>query len=195
MDTIYKLSKEYDNEGTAVSEIDFSKLQEADAGVYIKAYNIYQHKGYTEYPPERTEEFAEIIASLTTDLPIEFYDGLGANDMRKIRDFVRKLMYNKPENEAPENIITLCRPVTVNEKEISKLDFSNLENITTITLKKANNAIRRRGIYIVQNKEFDMRYALAIAEEITGIEDLSKISIQDGIEIRNRVADFFVFGS
>lgn len=191
----FKLSKEYSFDEKKISEIDLTKLNDAAVGVYLKAYGIYRQMGYSEYPPERTEEFIAILANTVTELPIEFFDNLLIKDMSGLIKFINNgILYNKKAGKSKDKI-ALEYPVEVGGKTVTELDFSGMESMTTATLKKANAKMRQKDIYITQNKELDMRYLLTIAEVLTGCDNLGDISIKDGVEVRNRIANFLILGS
>lgn len=90
-----KLSKVYDFEGTKVSEIDFSGLENLTANDMIKANKVLNNSGNVTVLPETNLEYTLVIAASATDYPIEFYKQLAPRDAIKVKNKVISFFFGE----------------------------------------------------------------------------------------------------
>lgn len=94
-DFLIKLTKTYQFEERAVSEIDMSGLDELTAEDMIKANKVLASGGTVSVIPEMTLDYALVIAAASTDLPIEFYRTLKPRDAIKVKNKVTSFFFGE----------------------------------------------------------------------------------------------------
>lgn len=88
-------NKEYEFEGKKIKEIDLSKLDDLTAKDMIDANKVYQTNGGFSAMPEITLQYAIILAANATQLPIEFFEQLGAKDATKLKNRVTSFLFSE----------------------------------------------------------------------------------------------------
>lgn len=88
------LQKPLDYEGKHYTEIDLSKLGDLKTSDLIKARKLMNQNGASlEMFPERSQEFACIMAHLGTGLPIELFQELSIPDGMTLKGMVINFLY------------------------------------------------------------------------------------------------------
>lgn len=97
---------------------------------------------------------------------------------------------DKQENK---HLVMLSKPYPFeDEEDITSIDLSCLENATAEVLIKANRVMVSTG-EVMTIPENDIRYALFIAAECTGIpyDFYKKLNLQDAIKVKREIMVFF----
>lgn len=94
-ESILKLSRTYDFEGTKVSEIDMSGLESLTANDMIKANKVLNTSGNVTVLPETNLEYTLVIAASATEYPIEFYKALAPRDAIKVKNRVTSFFFGE----------------------------------------------------------------------------------------------------
>lgn len=91
-----------------------------------------------------------------------------------------------------EHYIKFSKSYDYEGETIEGVDLSCLENATAETLIKTNRVMTSKG-EVMALPENDIRYALFIAAECTGItyEFYKKLSMRDAIKVKREVMVFF----
>lgn len=91
-----------------------------------------------------------------------------------------------------EDILTLTKTYNFEGEQISKIDFSGMENITANDMIKANRVMAASGS-VSTFPEGDLHYALIIAASATGypVEFFKTLKPKDAIRVKNKVTSFF----
>lgn len=92
-----------------------------------------------------------------------------------------------------EHLVKLSKPYKFeDEGEITSIDLSCLENATAEVLIKANRVMVSTGD-VMTIPENDIRYALFVAAECTGIpySFYKKLNLADAIKVKREVMTFF----
>ncbi|MDR2648751.1 MAG: hypothetical protein LBB94_03415 [Clostridiales bacterium] len=92
-DYVLKLKKPMIFEGTEYKEIDFSGLETLNTRQLKEADKMVSRNVTSLTMKEVTLEYACIIAYLVTNLPLEFFDGLGAQDGVALRIFIMNYFF------------------------------------------------------------------------------------------------------
>lgn len=90
---VVKLSKEYAFEGKKYIKIDLSGLDDLTAEDMISVNRILSRDGNTDILPEMSLEYACVLASKGSDLPIEFYKRLKPKDALKVKGCITHFLY------------------------------------------------------------------------------------------------------
>lgn len=90
---VVELSKEYAFEGKKYIKIDLSGLDDLTAEDMISVNRILSRNGNTDILPEMTLEYACVLASKGSDLPIEFYKSLKPKDALKVKGCITHFLY------------------------------------------------------------------------------------------------------
>lgn len=93
---IIHLRKTYQFEERSVSEVDMSGLEDLTTRDMVRANKILLSNGTASLSTtEMTVEYAMVIASFATDLPLEFFMQLKPRDAILIRKAVTDFFYGK----------------------------------------------------------------------------------------------------
>lgn len=95
-DYIIKLSKTYQFEERSVSEVDMSGIEDLTTRDMIRANKILLSGNTPSLSTtEMTVEYAMVIASFSSDLPLEFFMQLKPKDTIRVRKVVLDFFYGK----------------------------------------------------------------------------------------------------
>jgi hypothetical protein len=92
---IIKLRAPYKFEGSEYESVDLSGLDNLKASDMIAANKIIDKSGSFSFLPEMSLQYACIIASKATKLPIEFFNGLHPKDAIKVKNKVVSFFYGQ----------------------------------------------------------------------------------------------------
>lgn len=90
---IIELRKPYTFEGKTYDEIDLRGLETLTADDMIAASRVLDRSGSFSFLPEMTVEYACVISSRATKLPIEFFKGLHPKDAMKLKNRITGFLY------------------------------------------------------------------------------------------------------
>ncbi|WZL82684.1 hypothetical protein QBE53_06110 [Vallitaleaceae bacterium 9-2] len=91
---IITFKKPYTFEGTTYEELDMNGLEDFSTEQFELAERQYTNSGSFSAIPEMTVGFAKYVASVITKKPIEFFNGLPANEMVKVKNVCVGYFYN-----------------------------------------------------------------------------------------------------
>ena len=91
---IIKLKKPYQFQGQEYKEIDLSGLQKLTAQNLIEAERQYVATGQAAAVTEMSIGYACIVAAMATNKPVEFFNGLPAPEIIKVKNVVTTFFYN-----------------------------------------------------------------------------------------------------
>ena len=90
---ILKFRKPYMFDGREYTEVDLHGLEDA-TGADINAVNkILTKMGVVSPTPEMTSDFAQLMAARVAHLPVEFFRGLPAREVMKLKNIVTGFLY------------------------------------------------------------------------------------------------------
>jgi len=92
-DYMVKFNKPYRFEGQEYTEIDLSGVTEAKTSTLIQADKLFLSKGFVDALKEVNVQYCMIVASLTTEKPIEFFENLRANEAIKIKNVISGFLF------------------------------------------------------------------------------------------------------
>lgn len=92
---VIKLSKPYMFEGKEYLQIDANALENIKAVDMISCNHIMDRQGGFNIMPEMSLEYACLIMSRATGIPIEFFNGLRPKDAIKIKNKVTSFFYGQ----------------------------------------------------------------------------------------------------
>lgn len=90
---VFDLSKEYKFEGKNYTKIDLRGLDDLTAADMIAANRVLSRNGNVDFLQEMTLEYACVLASKGSDLPVEFFKGLPPKDAIKVKNRVTGFLY------------------------------------------------------------------------------------------------------
>ncbi|MFR4350577.1 MAG: phage tail assembly protein [Roseburia sp.] len=90
---VVELTREYVFEGKKYSEIDLHGLEDLSAEDMISANRMLSRNGNTDFLQEMSLEYACVLASKGSDLPLEFYRGLKPRDAMRVKSRVTGFLY------------------------------------------------------------------------------------------------------
>ena len=94
-DLLVKLTRTYNFEGTEISEVDLSGMDNLTENDMIRANKVLQNSGTITAVPETNLEYAMIIAASATGTPVEFFKGLKSRDAIKIKTKVTNFFFGE----------------------------------------------------------------------------------------------------
>jgi len=94
-DLVIKLTKPYTFEGKEYSEIDLMGLHDLKGVDMIAINKAMERTGGFQVIPEMTTQYALLAASKVTGYPIEFFEGLNAKTVLKIKNRVTGFFYGE----------------------------------------------------------------------------------------------------
>lgn len=95
-----------------------------------------------------------------------------------------------PEND---KVVQLTRSYKFEERTISEVDLSGLDNITAADMIQANKVLANSGTMVSVLPETSLEYTLIIASSASGIpvEFFKGLKPRDAIRVKNKVTNFF----
>lgn len=84
MELLIKFHKEYNFEGKKYTEVDLSNMENMTTLDMMEAQRAMQRAGFVSTAPQTNIAYALKLASLSTGLPIEFFNGLPMKDANKV---------------------------------------------------------------------------------------------------------------
>jgi hypothetical protein len=93
-DCLVKFNKPYVFEKEEYKEIDLSGIKSLTTGDLAKADKIFLSTGQVAMMNEMSTGYACIIASMVSCKPVEFFEGLPANEGIKIKTVISNFFYN-----------------------------------------------------------------------------------------------------
>lgn len=90
---IVTLSKPYKFEGSSYEKIDLSGLEDASAEDMIYVSRRLSKAGFFDFMPEMSVEYAMELSARKTGMPLEFFKGIPAKDMLKVKGMVMRFLY------------------------------------------------------------------------------------------------------
>lgn len=91
---VVKFKKPYQFEGQEYKEIDLSGLQKLTAQDLVAAETQYAATGQASALTEMSIGYTCIVAATATKKPVEFFNGLPAPEIIKIKNIVTSFFYN-----------------------------------------------------------------------------------------------------
>lgn len=88
-----KLSAPYTFEGTEYKAVNLSRMQEMTAEDMVTINRRMTRRGNADFMPETTLEYALEVASVASELPIEFFRGLPMKDALKVKTSITGFMW------------------------------------------------------------------------------------------------------
>lgn len=92
---LLKFNRPYSFEGKEYQEVDLSGLENMTARDMIETQRVLDRSGTFSVIPEMSVEYACIIASKATPLPIEFFKGLPLKEAIKLKNRVTSFFYGQ----------------------------------------------------------------------------------------------------
>lgn len=92
---IIKFKKPYKFEDHEYTEIDLSGIEDMTTAQMIQAERIFERGGAVSALKEMNVEFACIVASMVTDKPVEFFNGLPGREGGKIQKQVSAYFFEQ----------------------------------------------------------------------------------------------------
>lgn len=92
---ILNLSKKYEFDGKTYENIDLTSLDNLTAENLIQANRILEKNGNSSFLQEMTLEYACVLCSIATKLPIEFFESLHPKDAIKLKNRVTSFLYSQ----------------------------------------------------------------------------------------------------
>lgn len=138
---------------------------------------------------ETSTAFARTIAAKATGMPIEFFQLAPRGVSRRVTATVQA--YLSAEDGADENhVLTFVEPYTFKGKEYTKIDLSELADLTGMNESEAENRIARAG-FMVTDTSFNYLYACVLASMVTKLpeEFFTGLPIRETIRLKNAVND------
>lgn len=98
----------------------------------------------------------------------------------------------KTEENIPETILVLSKPVEFEGKKYTEIDLSGLNDLTTKQLKQARRLMNAQGASLDIFADRSIEYATYIASIVTNrpIELFDALPAKDGMNLKNMVIDF-----
>ena len=94
IDNVVEFTKRYDFEGKTIDKIDLSGIEDMSGATAQKVEQLYRKiTKNISASPETTLDYAMAIASILTDLPVEFFKQINAKDLMKIKIRVVNFYY------------------------------------------------------------------------------------------------------
>lgn len=94
IDNVIEFSKRYDFEDKSIDRIDLSGIEDMSGATAQKVEQLYRKiTKNISASPETTLDYAMAIASILTDLPVEFFKQINAKDLMKIKIRVVNFYY------------------------------------------------------------------------------------------------------
>lgn len=90
---VIELTKEYTFEGKKYTKVDLTGLNDLTAEDMIAANRMLSRSGNTDFVQEMTLEYACVLASKGSDLPVEFFRALKPKDAMKVKSRVTVFLY------------------------------------------------------------------------------------------------------
>lgn len=90
---VIELTKEYMFEGKKYTKVDLTGLNNLTAEDMIAANRVLSRNGNVDFLQEMTLEYACVLASKGSDLPVEFFRGLKPKDAMKVKSRVTGFLY------------------------------------------------------------------------------------------------------
>ncbi len=87
--------KPFSYEGAVYKKIDLSGLEDLSARDMIAANKIMERSGTVNVIPEMSLEYACIISSKATGMPVEFFQSLPPKEALKIKNRVTNFLYGE----------------------------------------------------------------------------------------------------
>lgn len=87
--------KPFEFEGAVYKDVDLSGLEDISARDMIAANKIMERGGTTNVIPELSLEYACIISSKATGMPVEFFQALPPKEALKIKNRVTNFLYGE----------------------------------------------------------------------------------------------------
>lgn len=92
---LLKFNKPYTFEEKTYNQVDLSGLENMTAKDMIETQKVLDRSGTFSVLPEMSVEYACIIASKATPLPIEFFKGLPLKEAIKLKNRVTSFFYGQ----------------------------------------------------------------------------------------------------
>lgn len=90
---VIELTKEYMFEEKKYTKVDLTGLNNLTAEDMIAANRVLSRNGNVDFLQEMTLEYACVLASKGSDLPVEFFRGLKPKDAMKVKSRVTGFLY------------------------------------------------------------------------------------------------------
>lgn len=94
-ETLVKFSRPYTFEGSTYQEIDLARMDDITGEDMIAAEKYLTRLGVISPLPDMTMEYACFIASKASGLPMEFFKGLQAKDINRVKNRVTSFFYGE----------------------------------------------------------------------------------------------------
>lgn len=94
-DMVMKLRKSYHFEGKEYTEIDLSGLDNLTGKDMIAAQKVLDRNGSFSFLPEMSLQYACVLASRASKLPIEFFEGLHPREALRLKNKVTGFLYGQ----------------------------------------------------------------------------------------------------
>lgn len=94
-DMVMKLRKPYHFEGKEYTEIDLSGLDNLTGKDMIAAQKVLDRNGSFSFIPEMSLQYACVLASRASKLPIEFFEGLHPREALRLKNKVTGFLYGQ----------------------------------------------------------------------------------------------------
>lgn len=88
-------NKPYTFEGKVYEKIDLSGLDNLTAADMMAANKVLDRSGSISFLPEMSLQYAVIIASKATKLPVEFFNGMHPKEAVKVKNRVVSFFYSQ----------------------------------------------------------------------------------------------------